>query len=356
MRRALGPTVPAAIVAFAGALVGPGVALAQPLAACTGEPRGAGGVGASRPIALEVHVDDATGVSEDALREHVSKEVGARGLSVCEAKDGAPPGIAVIQLGVARVEAGGVVATIAVRDASRTNDLERHMVLSRVPADVRPLAIATAADELLRASWADITGEPAPPSVAPRETPAATAPRATPPSSTSSLLDVGLALDGSRFSARRALGADLSTIAWMTSHVGAELRVHFDVGADEATALGSARADSFGGTAGLVVAASPEDARVGLAFDANVAADRLTFTASPGAGATGHDGALLAVLAGGGAHVWIRAERLRFLFGAALLVPLVPARANDATKIVTGLDGAGVLVRVGVAFSLLGGR
>ena len=73
-------------------------------------------------------------------------------LELClEVPSDAPP-IASLQL----VAVGDGAVRVEVRDRVTAKRVERDLALSAFPADARPLAIAIAADELLRATWAEL--------------------------------------------------------------------------------------------------------------------------------------------------------------------------------------------------------
>ncbi|MEM9071007.1 MAG: hypothetical protein AAGE52_21025 [Myxococcota bacterium] len=98
--------------------------------------------------------DDVAGI-----RHELTESLRARGVSLCDDPDAAA---AVI---VIRQQSGEVAAlTVEVRDAVTSKRVERTFDFSSFAADGRALAIAIAADELLIASWAELTTQSAPPS------------------------------------------------------------------------------------------------------------------------------------------------------------------------------------------------
>ena len=106
-------------------------------------------------------------VTEDVPGSHVAfvsllrAELASRGLDLCASSTdvGAPP-VATIRVS-ARPDA--VALTVEVRDALTEKQVNRDVALAGIPPDGQPLTLALAADELLRASWAELTLRTAPP-------------------------------------------------------------------------------------------------------------------------------------------------------------------------------------------------
>jgi hypothetical protein len=84
------------------------------------------------------------------VREQLAADLARRGVEVCSGarRNGAPPPLARIEAKLA-----GDELTLDVVDSATDKRLERTASLRGIPADARPLGIAVAADELLRASW-----------------------------------------------------------------------------------------------------------------------------------------------------------------------------------------------------------
>lgn len=109
-----------------------------------------------------------------AVLERLGAELSSRGLELCtRAPEAAPrPALATVKL-EPRASAPGVAAKpvvsldIEVRDAVTAKRVGREIDLSSVPLDGRAVVVALAADELLRASWAELALDRAPPPAIP---------------------------------------------------------------------------------------------------------------------------------------------------------------------------------------------
>ena len=96
-------------------------------------------------------------------------ELAGRGIAVCTARPQGPASEPLATLALAPSESGerSIRLDIEVRDAVTAKRVGREIDLSSVPADGRPDVVALAADELLRASWAELALPRAPPPAVP---------------------------------------------------------------------------------------------------------------------------------------------------------------------------------------------
>jgi hypothetical protein len=103
----------------------------------------------------------------EADRGRIASELAAdladRSIDVCDASR---PGNPVARVSITPTS-GGVSIRLEVRDALTSKDVARNLDTSRTPEDGRPLAVALATAELLRASWAELALRKAPPPAIP---------------------------------------------------------------------------------------------------------------------------------------------------------------------------------------------
>ncbi len=96
------------------------------------------------------------------LQERVKRQLAAglrdRGIDVCESAPGSP----VARISFAQRPEQKVAIAVTAEDAITDKTVSRSVDLSRLPDDAWPLALAVAADEILRASWAELVLESAP--------------------------------------------------------------------------------------------------------------------------------------------------------------------------------------------------
>ena len=86
------------------------------------------------------------------VRTDLATELGRRGLSVCEDGESLAEPAAIVRLSLHERE-----ASIELDDRTTQKRVARDVRLDRVPPAGRALALAIAIDELLRASWAELT-------------------------------------------------------------------------------------------------------------------------------------------------------------------------------------------------------
>lgn len=100
----------------------------------------------------------------DQLQRHLKASLNDRGIDLCMDSSEPRDAIGRILLEVKREGTAPVSALIRIGDRITNKRVERTMELDAIPIDARPLAVSAAADELLRASWAELllTDAPAP--------------------------------------------------------------------------------------------------------------------------------------------------------------------------------------------------
>jgi hypothetical protein len=239
----------------------------------------------------------------------------------------------------------GASIVVEVRDRLTAKRVTRDVDLTGVPPDGRALTLAVAADELLRASWAELalTSAPAPSSPVPDAVTEAL--RHDLDSGQHPRIAAGIAaiaVGDSWGDAATFFGADLRATAMLSPRIGAELR--FGVrDAPSATAPdGEVHATALlaGLGASLRTLWSP---RYGLDSVVRLDAARISFDATPNPRSVGSARAETTLLAGAGFGGWVvLGSAVRLLAEVLGEVPLRPVLAADAGRRVLAVSGAGV--------------
>lgn len=292
---------------------------------CTGE---------ATELGVAITVDP----GDDALIERIERHLRAalRPLSLC-AWSG-PAGALEITLDV------NVNARIVVRDALTRKQLERTLELGALPADSRALAIAAAADELLRASWAELLLRDAPP---PSDAPKllSVAKKAVP------RVHIELGLEGgARLSAdRHAAALAFRVGSWFRSRWAAHASFRGELADERNGTHGSVR----GNAVALALLGShafvPIERRLGLSADLGTALALLWFRAHA------NDSGLASSFTRGAwrldGHVrgWWGPPSLRASLAAGVSWTARPARAFDEQRVVTADRGVAGELTLGVA-------
>jgi hypothetical protein len=299
------------------------------------------------------HVDvSGSGADLESVTKLLRAELAARDIDVCPASDGPEaPSIATVSVSA---HPDGALVEVEVHDALTAKRVSRDVDLGPVPEDGRPLTVALVADELLRASWAELALRTAAPPARPvpvevtrtvRETIEPVAARAAQPRV---LLGVDAALQ--RFGSGTTLfGADARLGAWLTPRVAAGLRFGLRSGSAVSASDGSVQPSAWIGGAAAIVTLTPPEDRWGIDAVGRLDVEHVSFVPTPGATATGSARSDYALLTGVGAQAWLRVlPTLRL--GAELLavVPLRPVEATDAHVDVAGLYGAGLSTQLGL--------
>ena len=142
MRR---PTLAVAL-SLAGLLFAPAI---------SAQPRCAGGDGPW--VSLRVSAGRWTEAQRATVFSDLAHTLAGQGIAGCP-EDVHPSGapLASLTIEIPSDDAGTATVEIEVRDAVTKKRVRRDLELSRIPEDGRAPAIAIEADELLRASWAEI--------------------------------------------------------------------------------------------------------------------------------------------------------------------------------------------------------
>ncbi len=277
-------------------------------------------------------------------------ELAARHIDACDQPaEGAPPPLAVVT--VRANDASRVTVSVDVHDAVTEKTLARDVALEGAPPDARALTVALAADELLRASWAELALRSAPTPKRPvpvevrdvvrdavRERPRS--PRVG--------LGASAALDAFA-DGTTLLGADVVADVWIVPRVRAVARFGLRSGLVTHAADGDVATSAMVVEVGAAVTLTPPAARFGLDLLARAGAIHASFTGAASGAATGRSLDGTAVVADAGVVVWARLlQNLRAAADVAASLPLAPVEATDAGRVVGGIGGAGLAVSLGL--------
>jgi hypothetical protein len=248
--------------------------------------------------------------------------------------------------------------TIELQDAVTRKRVGRDVSLAAIPADGRPLATAIAADELLRASWAEVAlerhsrpREKPPPQVdaaVRRVLPQTSRPR--PPRA--SAWGVGSRAAIEHYDRHTELGVDFFLRPRFARSWGAELALGLRDGLAEPSRNGqidaTASAVGLGVWAPLVRFAAFE-----LSLELGIRAARVVFTGEPAASASGREASGWAVYGRAGLSPSLRiVEPLRLSATLGLGAPMKTFAASDDSQIVTGVRGLELFGSLGLLTEL----
>ena len=288
-----------------------------------------------------------------ALADLLRVELAGRGIDLNEAAAGCET-TPIATIAVTRSERGAQIV-VEVRDELTAKRVARDVDLAAVPTDSRPLTLAVAADELLRASWAELALVDAP-------RPAVAVPRAVEESlaremvrSPSSPTTAGFGVAGivEHWAGGATLyGADLRATAWPAPRVGAQLRLGLRGSSTVSAPDGQIRTSALVAGAGATVRVTPWE-RLGIEAVARLDIESVSYVAVPNVTASGSSQSGLALVAGGGVEGWVTvAPSLRLTLEGLMTLPLRPVRAQDSGRDVTAVSGIGVAGGLGLGVVL----
>jgi hypothetical protein len=297
-----------------------------------------------------------------SVAAHLGIELASRGVAVClapahddtaPAPPDAPPPLAVVEL---RLDPTNLLE-VAIVDRSTGNRLTREVALDSIPQDARPLGIALAADELLRASWLEALIDQrkiSPDSTAPVTVPAhvdePVRPAAPPALSPAAELSVWGA--GEHATGGLTLGGFDARAAW-GRRVEVQARLGYRAGASVSAAHGDIESNALLGGLSLAYAFMRRESPWGAQIFVRVDVARVAFVGQAAAGATGSSGSALTELAGGGVSGWRSlGEVWRIVGELSVSAPLRPVAAVDTGHDASTLSGAVVGLAVGVSAGL----
>lgn len=302
-------------------------------------------------IEVLVAVEPPDRIIADTLVKHLRAELSGRSIDVCEQAT-SPSQLARVKLHVKRDGSGSVIAFIGLEDTLLKKGVTREIDLTALPDDVRPTTVATAADELLRAAWTELTLDDAPPPTSPPPVEVVRAVQSTQRQSPSppERFEIGPFAAGSTSPQRKAIGAGVLGYGWWSPNVGAVSTLEVSRGLAVSSADGESRIDTASIGIGPAVSLFSDHSRSGLRLEILMLG---TLARSSGdAGQTAHGTSAMAatVELSTGARVWVRTGGLGWSLGVALRVPIRPVRADDERTTVTAVEGAAGVLSLGAAF------
>jgi hypothetical protein len=281
----------------------------------------------------------------------LAAELASRGLDLCTSQpEGTPAPLATVRVS-ARPDA--VALTVEVHDSVTAKQVSRDVALSGVPRDSQPLTVALAADELLRASWAELALHTAPPPAVPvpPEVTQTVREALVPAPAAPPRVQLGVGFVWEQYAQGVVLyGADARLGAWVTRRLEIALGFGLRSGPNASATDGTVQPSAWSlGISGIYTLTPPED-RWGLDGVAVVDVERLSFAPTPAAGgATGSEQSGFALLASLGPQVWFAvAPALRVGAQVLATVPLRGVDVTDARDQFLGLGSVGWLGQLGV--------
>jgi hypothetical protein len=324
----------------------------------------------SRPwILVDFGVEPLRGIAASDVTAQLRAGLSKRGIDVCAGTAPASrpedtftaPGRAapMATLVFSPIDKDGVALSLQVSDAITAKRVLREIDLRTTPPDGRALVVAVEADELLRATWAELAMKDAPatrtevpPSV--RRAVASSMTGASPGLSASSRGAIGIRGELERFTGGLTFfGGDVRTEYWFTSRWGATLSIGYRAASTVNSSLGEVSTDALHGGFGGLFAITPRDRHFGLDVVVSVDAFAMYFDprAGPGAVATrASDWAVTAAAALAGWVVLASPVRAGWEAGAALPLRAVEATSSGGAVESTGGVGLRGAVDLAVCF------
>jgi hypothetical protein len=289
---------------------------------------------------VEASIDDDVPIDRERLLRLLRTELESRGLQLCASTERRP--IAVVHL--TATPAQDVKLTIEVRDRVTAKEIKRDVPVGSYPADARPLLIAVAMDELLRASWAELALADAP------------APAEPPPPVVRDVVDDGLRRapgPRARVGVRAAIehygegatlaGGDVAASVWLVPRFALALHLALRGGFAASGLDGTATPSLLGGGLGAAFTLTPPTARAGLDATAHATLARVAYAVTPAPGATAFPQSALTGIVDVGVEGWLALGRwVRLVASVAFVLPLRPVRALDETSRLVGVGGPGI--------------
>jgi hypothetical protein len=278
-------------------------------------------------------------------------ELASRGIDLCPSRsEAAPEPLATVKVST-RPDA--VALSVEVHDAVTAKQVSRDVALTGVPRDSQPLTVALAADELLRASWAELALQTAPPPalpVPPQVTQTVHEALTPAPPGARARVQLGVGFVWEQYSHGVTLyGADARLGAWWGRRFETALQFGLRTGPTATATDGAVQPSAWSlGLAGIYTLTPVED-RWGLDAVAVFDVERLTFVPTPAGGATGSEQSGFAALASLGPQAWFAAvPALRLGAEALAAIPLRGVDAADARVRFAGIGGIGWVAQLGV--------
>lgn len=287
-----------------------------------------------------------------AVRADLEASLRAQRIELVHAADGAERVVATIRITAPSPSVPACL--VRIDDAITGKHVERAVDLARVPVDGWSVAIAAGADELLRASWAELAIEDAPPpAIDPPDAIAAiveeriVGPRVerrvaealSPPLPRPALaLGAGFAVEG-YLGGQTLLGGDVRVRLWLVDRVGVDLALGGRGGLDVAGEAGVVRSWALGGDLGPTFLLVPAPSPVRLEAFAALRASYLRFDAEANAGFVAGGAEGLAMIGRAGLRASLAIDRTEVGLAIGAGVPLLGLEARDERGAITGVSG-----------------
>ncbi len=276
-------------------------------------------------------------------------ELATRGFDLCSVRsEPRRPPVATIEVAP---RPGAVTLNVEVRDAVTAKRVSRDIGLGAIPPDSQPLMVALAADELLRASWAELALRTAPATTEPVPLAVAQVVRdsAQRPVEDRDRVRLGVVAVAAHYAAGTTLyGADARVdvvlVPRLTVGLGLGLRTGPGLGAPDGH-VGSSAVDA---SLSATLTVTPPERAAGLDAVARLGVERLSFAPTPDPTAVGASRSDYALLADLGAVFWLRVLR-RLRLGAEVLgdLPVRRVYVTDAQVRIAGVAGVGLSAGLG---------
>ncbi|UJR80080.1 hypothetical protein [Sandaracinus amylolyticus] len=301
-----------------------------------------------------------------AVRADLDAALRAQGLELVHAEDGAERVVATVR--VTAPSESAPACLVRIDDVITGKHVERAVDLTRVPSDGWSVAIAAGADELLRASWAELAIADAPPPAIepPPAVEAYVEQRVIAPivdERLAAALSPPLPRPALSLGARGAVegylggltlfGGDLTVRLYLAERVGLELGLGARVGLDEESARGVVRSWMLGGELGPVFLLVSAPSPVRLEAFVVARAGWLSFEADANGGSIAQDAAGAVVMARAGLRAALAIDRSELGVALGLGVPILGREAIDDRGVVVGLTGLEIHAALSFAVEVL---
>jgi hypothetical protein len=275
-----------------------------------------------------------------------------RGIAVCEAEK-APANAPIATVELLPPEGDRVSIVVSVADRVTDKRVSREIDLEALPPDARPLSLAIAADEVLRASWAELALTSAPPAKIPVPDEVKTVVHESlvePPIEKPSVA-FGAAFAGDLYSGgQKQAGVDARVAVWLLGPVFVHAALGLRVAEDVETTNGTIASNAFVAALGPGISLTDPRATAGVEALTRAELTWVRYRADPDAGSGGRDLRGVAVYAKAGLLGFLAPDRgLRV--GLELMggVPIRAVTARDAGSRATAVDGVALSAALGLS-------
>jgi hypothetical protein len=292
---------------------------------------------------------------EEPLRTRLVVQLGAtlaaRNIGLCLPDDKSPGTPPVATLAITKGVQRTVEVTLDIHDEVTNKRVLRVVDLGSVPPDARPLAVALAADELLRASWAELLlDDVQKPRDAPLEVHRAVAPPRADPARTVRPWELTAGFAAEHFGGGyNELGLDGTAGVWPFARLGFQARIGFRSGATISVPQGDVRSNTAVLTGGAIAALLPRSSPVGADMMGGVVLTRMSLSAEPNAGARASHDSATAMYVVAGARGWTDiGQPFRLFAEMSLGAPAHTVRVSAGDHRLTALSGLRLAASAGV--------